>query len=124
MRIRYKCSERNQGANHRPACPPPPSPSPPPLHLPPFFLTPTTCRTQVTEPSQVQGATFALQIGVDALLLRPNPDLWTAGRAAREQRNAAAAEATVPGGVGAVLSSGSSGSPEGVRYHVNGWVGR
>lgn len=38
----------------------------------------------------MQGAAFALQLGVDALLLRPHPDLWTAGVAAREQRNAAA----------------------------------
>lgn len=43
---------------------------------------------QLSEVSQVQGAAFALQRGVDALLLSPrNPDLWTAAVDAREQRN-------------------------------------
>ncbi|CAN0394175.1 unnamed protein product, partial [Ectocarpus fasciculatus] len=41
---------------------------------------------QLSEPSQVQGAAFALQIGVDALLLGPDPDLWEAAVGAREQR--------------------------------------
>lgn len=34
----------------------------------------------------MQGAAFALQIGVDALLLGPDPDLWGAAVSAREQR--------------------------------------
>ena len=40
----------------------------------------------MTEPSQVQGAAFALQIGVDALLLPPDGELWAAAVGAREQR--------------------------------------
>lgn len=45
-------------------------------------------RSQLSECSQVQGAAFALQGGVDALLLSPsNHDLWTAALDAREQRN-------------------------------------
>lgn len=44
-------------------------------------------RRQLTEPSQVQGAAFALQIGVDALLLGPDSDLWNTAITAREHRN-------------------------------------
>lgn len=47
-------------------------------------------RRQLTEPSQVQGAAFALQTGVDALLLGPDNDLWNAAITAREDRNNAA----------------------------------
>ncbi|CAM9660439.1 unnamed protein product [Laminaria digitata] len=49
--------------------------------------TPTKIAVKLTEPSQVQGAAFALQIGVDALLLGPDNDLWNAAVAAREDRN-------------------------------------
>ncbi len=52
------------------------------LPMPP----PSSRFLQLTEPSQVQGAAFALQIGVDALLLRPESDLWAAAASAREQR--------------------------------------
>ncbi|CAN0169382.1 unnamed protein product, partial [Ectocarpus sp. 13 AM-2016] len=48
--------------------------------------TPTRIAVELFEPSQVQGAAFALQIGVDALLLGPDPDLWEAAVSAREQR--------------------------------------
>ncbi|CBJ32971.1 Similar to 3-Dehydroquinate Synthase [Ectocarpus siliculosus] len=48
--------------------------------------TPTRIAVELSEPSQVQGAAFALQIGVDALLLGPDPDLWEAAVSAREQR--------------------------------------
>lgn len=50
------------------------------------MVTPLSPR-QLSEPSQVQGAAFALQIGVDALLLRPDSGLWAAAVSAREQRN-------------------------------------
>lgn len=45
---------------------------------------------QITKPVQVQGSAYALQMGVDALLLRPDSELWAAGRVVREQRNTAA----------------------------------
>ncbi|CAN0437100.1 unnamed protein product, partial [Ectocarpus sp. 12 AP-2014] len=48
--------------------------------------TPTRIAVELSEPSQVQGAAFALQIGVDALLLGPDPNLWEAAVSAREQR--------------------------------------
>ncbi|CAN0196099.1 unnamed protein product, partial [Ectocarpus sp. 8 AP-2014] len=48
--------------------------------------TPTRIAVELSDPSQVQGAAFALQIGVDALLLGPDPDLWEAAVSAREQR--------------------------------------
>ncbi|CAB1110188.1 unnamed protein product [Ectocarpus sp. CCAP 1310/34] len=52
-----------------------------------FVPTPTYRQNaMLSEPSQVQGAAFALQIGVDALLLGPDPDLWEAAVSAREQR--------------------------------------
>lgn len=67
------------------------------LRIPPLLLTvsPLFCLIfspkpflddKLSEPSQVQGAAFALQIGVDALLLGPDPDLWEAAVSAREQR--------------------------------------
>ncbi|CAM9599909.1 unnamed protein product [Ectocarpus sp. 4 AP-2014] len=48
--------------------------------------TPTRIAVELSEPSQVQGAAFALQIGVDALLLGPDLNLWKAAVSAREQR--------------------------------------
>eukprot|EP00903_Cladosiphon_okamuranus_P018913 g17395.t1 len=49
--------------------------------------SPTRIAVELSEPSQVQGAAFALQIGVDALLLRPDTDLWAAAVSARKQRD-------------------------------------
>lgn len=59
------------------------------LTPPPPTSSNTLPRTpvQLSEPAQVQGAAFALQIGVDALLLAPDKDLWAAAVSAREQRN-------------------------------------
>ncbi|CAN0089458.1 unnamed protein product [Pylaiella littoralis] len=49
--------------------------------------TPTRIAVELFEPSQVQGAAFALELGVDGLLLKPDTDLWAAAVSAREQRN-------------------------------------
>lgn len=69
-------------------------PSSPLLRCTLFHCTvPPDFHSQISEPSQVQGAAFALQLGVDALLLRPEHDLWTAAVGARKQRNAAVATA-------------------------------
>lgn len=49
---------------------------------------PLALAMQLSECPQVQGAAFALQRGVDALLLSSNnQDLWRAAVDAREQRN-------------------------------------
>lgn len=53
---------------------------------------------QLSEPSQVQGAAFALQTGVDALLLRPDSQLWAAAIAARNQRLSSGSKQASPQG--------------------------
>lgn len=89
--------------------------NPPPPPVPLFHVLAAARRwLQVTEPSQVQGAAFALQIGVDALLLRPDASLWAAARSARDRRNDAAASAKASAGdraarehsVGSVIVAG------------------
>jgi 3-dehydroquinate synthase II len=53
---------------------------------------PTRVAVLIQEPEQVQGAAFALQLGVDALLLDPRDEaLWAAAREAQAWRDAAAA---------------------------------
>ncbi|CAM9956873.1 unnamed protein product [Scytosiphon promiscuus] len=78
--------------------------------------TPTRIALELSEPAQVQGAAFALQIGVDALLLAPDKDLWAAAVSAREQRNhdptekvSPTASAAKPAAVNGEASSSSSG---------------
>ena len=71
---------------------------------------------QLSEPSQVQGAAFALQRGVDALLLRPNDDLWAEAVDARKKRS----EKAGPSGSSADLDSSASSYsslPGGSRDH-------
>lgn len=59
---------------------------------------PTGIAVQIQDPSQVQGAAFALQLGVDALLLDPRDEaLWAAAREAKARRDAAAAQAGASG---------------------------
>ncbi|CAM9620678.1 unnamed protein product [Discosporangium mesarthrocarpum] len=52
--------------------------------------TPTKIGVQISDPAQVQGAAFALQTGVDALLLPPaDRVLWEAAEVARSSRSTA-----------------------------------
>lgn len=49
---------------------------------------PTRIAVEIQDPAQVQGAVFALQLGVDALLLNPRDDaLWAAARDAQVRRD-------------------------------------
>ncbi|CAN0427120.1 unnamed protein product, partial [Hapterophycus canaliculatus] len=82
----------------------------------------------LSEPAQVQGAAFALQIGVDALLLAPDADLWAAAVGAREQRNHDPTEKVSPSAA-AAAGEGVGGSVAGgltvarVTKTVEGGVG-
>lgn len=68
---------------------------------------PTRIAVLIREPGQVQGAAFALQLGVDALLLDPtNEALWTAARKAQASRIVTpAATAAAAGGPQATVGS-------------------
>lgn len=81
---------------------------------PTFPNPPLKCAfPQLSEPAQVQGAAFALQIGVDALLLAPDKDLWAAAVSAREQRNHDPTEKVSP-------SASSAASKPAATAAVNG----
>lgn len=49
--------------------------------------TPTKVAALINEASQVPGVAFALDIGVDALILPPDAEVWQAGCIARSQRH-------------------------------------
>lgn len=49
--------------------------------------TPTKIAVKLDDVSQVNGAAFALEIGVDALLLSPDASLWEAGMIAKSIRS-------------------------------------
>lgn len=84
------------------------------------------CR-QLSEPSQVQGAAFALQIGVDALVLGPDSDLWAAAVSARDQRNdpkTQALSASASTADSALLAGGAGAGGESAGSKVALSVGR
>lgn len=61
----------------------------------------------------MQGAAFALQIGVDALVLRPDNDhLWSSAITAREQRSDAAKEAAAAAAAARTTPDGGSSSSD------------
>jgi len=66
---------------------------------------PTRIAVKLTAPGHVQGAAFALQLGVDALLLDPEDEaLWAAAREAQARKDAAAAQQ--PAGAAAAAAGG------------------
>ncbi|CAM9235106.1 unnamed protein product [Chrysoparadoxa australica] len=70
--------------------------------------TPTRIAVEVQDASQVPGAAFALELGVDALLLPPDDALWSAAMEARDARATSAAAAPLS----AASAEGSAGDRE------------